>query len=319
MNIAEALRGTRLGRMQSVGPMDLVPILGDQWEDASFAPPTEVFVSNRNYGHLAFDNRAERPTIIPTNAGYVTKQAAQDHAIASAVVVKARAREDVNDAACIQSSQCGHIRSDRYPMLVLPVQLRGAMLNTKGQSRYNKLWPSIQAFNETLAVRPGRAHLSDFLTAYEDELDSFVAQFELVPRMRGAIILVNGGIAGVELAPNEAYWQAVWVPLIRVCYGALALEAGRGAPSVPSTRVPLRDVSDLDDLLAALQSAEDETERLAREVASRLGRVKLIAVSTTKPLRGYSLRTVRTGKRLGGQLLEAKGAPGASYASLCLA
>ena len=123
--IEDILSGTTTGRMQSVGQMQVIPIFGE--DDDTFAPP-EVEVNTTDYGTVNLRNDSDRPTIVPPGAGWVVKQAAQDHAIGSGALMKAGERKTINTAMCIQSSQGGYIRGDKHPMLILPVALRAPAL-----------------------------------------------------------------------------------------------------------------------------------------------------------------------------------------------
>jgi len=72
-------------------------------------------------------------------------------------------------------------------------------------------------------------------------------------------------VAGVERSPSTDYFRAIWRPLIRECYGSMALvEARKGTATVPRTRVPLRPAASLDDLELALAESETEERRLVK-------------------------------------------------------
>jgi len=224
ISIEELLQGTARGRMQGVGHMAVIPLVDDGGADESWAPP-DVEVSTSGYGTVNLGNPGDRPTIVSQGMGWFTKDAAQDHAVGRTSLIPKGALLRDSAAMCIESNQGGYLRAGRSEMLVLPLALRGMALANAGVQKYDKLWPGIRAFHETLGVQHGRAHLTDFLKQYRKELDEFVAQFELVPGQVGAIVLVGDNVVGIERAPNEAFWQRVWEPLIRVCYGSLAIRA----------------------------------------------------------------------------------------------
>ena len=62
LTIDDILRGTESGRAQSVGHMQVVPLLGE--DVGGFAPP-RVEISTTSYGTVVLRNRDARPTIIP--------------------------------------------------------------------------------------------------------------------------------------------------------------------------------------------------------------------------------------------------------------
>ena len=53
-----------------------------------------------------------------------------------------------------------------------------------------------------------------------DKLIRFNAEFEVVDGQRGAIIMINDKIVGIEIAPTHDYWKTVWNSLVRDCYGS---------------------------------------------------------------------------------------------------
>ena len=76
LTVEMILKGTGIGPMQSVGQMQVIPILGD--DDATYAPP-ELEVGTSGYGSVALRNASDKPTIVPYGAGWVVKERAQDH------------------------------------------------------------------------------------------------------------------------------------------------------------------------------------------------------------------------------------------------
>lgn len=309
--VTDVLRGMTAGRIQSVGYMQVIPLIGDSTDDR-FVSPMEgkARISTENYGTLDFDNRSEGVLIVPCHAGYVVKQAAQDHAMSHAGLVEGGKRRAFDTAMCIQQIQCGFIRHGSYRMLILPFALREPALKRRKQREFDKLWSAINAFNTTLGVQGG-GHLEYFLKRFRKELNQFVAEFECVRHQLGAIILVDDQVVGIERAPNHAYWQSVWPCLIRECYGSLALQTARAkgeTPPLPSTRVPLPEtIGSLDELADAVAEVAAEEERRAKslvrellkesfatEVDDEIGGLKLETLSHPR----FVGQVVRDGKRV---------------------
>ena len=291
--LADLLRGTRTGEPQSVGTMDVIPLLLDEpgAEHEDFGDPAELEVSVPNdYGHLGFQNEGERPVIVPGQVGYVTKSATQDHALPGAALVPAKSTVNVHTAACIQSSQSGLMKSGKHEFFVMPATLREAMIATRRESSFDRLWPSIDKFGARYDARLD-GHFVRFLTQFKSELDSFVAQFECVPGQIGAVVAVGGRIVGIERAPSRRLWQSMWVPLIRVCYGSLAVEAAqRGAASAP-LRVPVEPASSFEELHAHTKSADERAAGVCRKAVEALGK---LAFESVEDSRAFSV-TMLTG------------------------
>ncbi len=317
LTVEQILAGTTVGRLQSVGQMAVVPILDDQGGegDSPFAPP-ELEASTTSYGTLHVRNRADRPTIVPPGAAWVTSQRAQDHTTGGGQLVAAGEKRTINTASCIEQSQGGMI-SKAEDMLILPAGLRAHALAQRNQSGYDKLWPEITRFNREFGVT-GSGHLVYFLNQFQKELDQFVAEFERIPRQVGAIILVAGRVVGIERAPSEAFWEKLWVPLIRVCYGSLALKAARSGAGVPATRQPLAlTVKSLEGVQRALEQAAQAAKALVTTTVEALGMKQLTAAPADQSLGDYALHTMAS-RDYAGQIVQ-QDTGRTVYASICAA
>jgi hypothetical protein len=317
LTVEMILKGTGIGPMQSVGQMQVIPILGD--DDLTYAPP-ELEVGTSGYGSVALRNTHDKPTIVPYGAGWVVKERAQDHAVGSGAFVRAGEDRVLNKAMCIQQSQPGLISRAKRALTILPAKLRAKALAIRHVDQYNKLWEHITAFNTSLGVETV-ANLVSFLSRFEKELDEFVAEFELVPRQLGAIVLVGGEIVGVERAPSAAYFAATWESLVRVCYGSLAIAAGKTRRMAPATRLPLITLGERAKTLEALRSALSELrtreEVLAQQLVSFVRALRLErADEADDTLDGAELWTV-AGLQFGGQVVTDGNA--VKYASLIAA
>jgi hypothetical protein len=261
VTVGELVRGCEPGRVQSVGPMQVVPLVSDFGDDR-FAPPTEARIGTAGYGNLVVANPADRALLVPAGAAYMVAQKAQNHALPSAGCVSKQATRTFDTAVCVQQTQGGYIAEGQHELLLLPAALRRAAHPARLEKNFQRLWPAIGEFNAAAGLENTGGHLEKFFEKFRTELDHFVAEFEPVPRQVGAVVLVNGAVAGVERSPSADYFRAVWRPLIRECYGSMALvEARKGTAAVPRTRVPLRPAASLDDLEAALAEAEAEERR----------------------------------------------------------
>ncbi len=315
LSIEEILANRSVGRMQSVGQMQVIPILGE--DDDLFAAP-EVEAGTTGYGKVQVRNRQDRATILPPGSAWVVNKSVQDHAIGSGALVKARSERVIDKAMCIQQTQPGLIEMGRHELQILPARLRARALELRGQSEYNKLWDHIGRF-KSLYGMGGGSNLADFLRNFARELDEFVAEFELVPEQIGAIILVGGKVVGIEVTPSRAYWEKVWTPLVRVCYGSIALHASRAQDAEPPRTRSTLEVLDgtLDGIEAALDAADKAEEAVVRAVVISLAMRTLEAVGKRDDsLAGAKMYTV-SGRGLIGQLVTVgRGEHRIKYASL---
>jgi hypothetical protein len=273
ITIKDILKGTKPGRMQTVGYMQIIPLVSDLVDD-NFAMPNTAEIGTAGYGSMVVKNTdSEFPMILPFGAGFIVKQAAQDHATPSAKVIKKNQQITINNAACIQESQGGHIKKGQHEMTILPWSIKEMALETKEKEKYDKLWPAIRQFNTSLGLMD-RGHLEDFVKKFKDDLDEFLGQFEVVHKQVGAIILMNGIVAGIERAPNYRYWKELWAPLIREGYGSLAVQYAKkfgDVPPPPKTRVPLKSVgiNSLEDIRKALNEAQSKETEITKGIIKK--------------------------------------------------
>lgn len=272
LTIKEVLRGTTPGKMQTVGMMQIIPLLSDI-EFKDFVSPGQAGTfQNHNYGSMTWKNDSDKTMIVPAHTAYLTKQAAQDHALMGAGLLQKNENKTYDTAACVQETQGGYVREGQHGFLILPFSLRESALDKRKQVGYNKLWDDIKALNTRVGVRTGPGHLEYFFKHFDKELDEFVAEFEIIPKQIGAIVLINGHIVGVERSPNHKYWETVWAPIIRGCYGSLAVEYEAtkmvSEDDVQKIRIPLnlKDIKSIDDLKDALHEADKLQEESVKEI-----------------------------------------------------
>lgn len=277
ISISEILKGCVPGRIQSVGLMQIIPLISDVVDErfSAYASPKNVRISTSTYGTLVFNNTTDQQVIVPSQTAYVVKEQAQDHALPHAAVLPKKQVVRYDTAMCIEQSQGGTIGEGAHEMLILPMPLREAAHQIRRQQSYSRLWPAIQKFNQDSDVvdsHGSAGHLEYFLTAYKDQLDKFMAEFEPVENQVGAIILIDGKVVGIERTPNVEYWLDVWRPLIRECYGSLAvLEAkAKGNNNPPKTRVPLRKANSISDLKNALKEASETEYNRVKDIVNRI-------------------------------------------------
>lgn len=302
--MADVLHGCSPKRMQSVGYMQVIPLVSDLSDDR-FASPSEAHseVFTTEYGTLGFRNSGERLLIVPCHAGYVVKQAAQDHAMPNTGLVPPAGERSFNNAMCIQQAQGGMISRGEYRMLILPHALREQALQMRREKNYSKLWEAIAAFNNQMGVR-ATGHLEFFLDHFRRELDEFVAEFECVPRQIGAIILIDDQVVGVERAPSHTYWNGIWPSLIRECYGSLAIRVTQlkgECPTLPVSRRPLPSAHSLDELETIIadiaQQEDDQAKATVREILR-----EQLTLRKDESMAGLSLETTES-DRFAGQVV----------------
>lgn len=314
LTVEDILRGTKSASRQSVGNMEVIPLVSDE-DDETFAPP-DFYASTREYGQIRVRNDSDRPSIVPPGAGWVVEQSAQDHAVCSGALMPAKKTRSLTKACCIQETQGGLISETQGSMLILPASIRSQALAIRNDTSYNRLWDVIRKFKRSVGL-DGSGNLVDFLKAFRRQLDEFVAEFELIPRQVGAVVLINGTVVGVERAPSTQFWRTLWNPLIRVCYGSLAIQNKCERPPVTRTMLKMgqKTLEGLREALTVVTEAEmATTARIVSETDSM--QLQLHKIPDEK-MGEFNLLTVAN-ERLSGQIVRDKEMSVVKYASLCI-
>lgn len=278
ITISEVLKGCTPGKMQSVGYMQVIPLLSPpDMVDLRFAPFTDLISGTEGYGNMYLENKSNMHTIFPMCGGILTKTAAQNHGIGKTKLMAPKSRTMMDHAACIQQTQGGYISKGLYETTIMPYSMRYEAIRVKDVKSYGKLWPAISDFNKEIGTLRTNGHLEYYLEEFGDKLDEFIGQFEIVQNQVGAIILLNGQVAGIERAPNYEFWKALWKPLIRESYGSASLIFGKKGVkhSPPLGRMPINDhnVKDIDSLETEFNLAqkfeEDSVKQTIRDFINK--------------------------------------------------
>lgn len=224
----------KIGRKQQAGVMSVYPLLAED-VNTSLANFEDIkFKGTSEYGTMVFENKSELPFIIPTGYSVITKQLAQDHALPFASLLAPNTIRNIDEACCIQQTQGGYIDGSKVTEFsILPLYIRkkhfeeyvvgrgnhGNINVNVSSLSFSRLWDCISSFQKDL-VKKSEGNLVYFFNKFMDKLTQFNAEFEVVDGQRGAIIMLNDRIVGIEVAPTHKYWKTIWNSLIRDCYGS---------------------------------------------------------------------------------------------------
>lgn len=267
--LRDLLQGLTPGRAQTVANMCVIPLMGPETEYKDVAGIKDISIErDTKYNSLHLKSNSEHVAIVPNGLTFITKQSAQDRTVPAAHLIKSRVKE-VN-VFCVQSSQAGHMRkSDTdHQIRLLPHHLRYQAFKIRAESSrsYDGLWNSLSEYNRMHNLTGD--YLTAYFTKYQDQLEKFVAEFEIDVLQRGAIILINGEVAGIEVAPHQKAFRDIWEPMIRDCYGSEAVMAAKNA--APDESEIIEDVADLDDIVRAVEDAERREREFVRNIVERV-------------------------------------------------
>jgi hypothetical protein len=252
------LAGLRAASFQSWGALDVVGLFpaGDAPDRTRFVAPLEAIklVQVPRYGTMVLRNTADSGLlVVPMHIGFF-QEGAQNHATSRVLILEAGETLTADDCFCIQASQGGLLKEAQQRFLVLPLGLRRPALERRDTNDFSRLWATIDQHNRRYGIARG-GHLERLLRPYFPRLQPLRHAVETLPGQVGAAYFVGGKLAGVEVAPNAAYWQDVAPILTMYCYGLAAVLAAQRGQESARQPLDLDGLADLDDLARRLDAA----------------------------------------------------------------
>jgi len=224
----------------------------------------------RTYGTVQVHSEAERGLLVaPMHIGFF-QRGAQNHATSRTLILEAGETLVADDCFCIQQAQGGYLQEAEQRFLMLPLGLRRRALEVRGQQGFGRLWDHIDQFTRQHGVARG-GHLERFLRPYFRRLQPFRHGLETMPGQVGAAYFIAGRLAGVEAAPNPAYWQDLAPILAIYGYAPAAVRAQERGLVEARRPLPLDGLTDLDDLAGRLAAARHrQQDQLAGQVRQEI-------------------------------------------------
>jgi len=296
MKIKDLLHGYGVGELQHVGIMKMLPITTENtWSNIGDFDKIKID-RDPSYDTLVMGTESEEITIIPHGIAFITEEYCQDRTIPKTYLMKKQC--DCN-ANCIQSSQCGHFSSDKMrDARFIPRTLMLPAWEKSNTKNYSAIWNDIEKYNQ-LSFAGSRAYVTDFLKKYSQELEDFVAQFEVAKNQVGAFIFINDELVGIELVPNYNLWHQMWRPLIRDCYGSDCISLVKRSQN---SEVPLLNIENIN----SISDLENETEKLLKQIndftnqkVSNLIESEITDNHENHKLDDYSVWNIKSNKYIG--------------------
>lgn len=259
--LRDYLAGFEPKQPQIVGNMAVIPLVNSEREFSGIAGAENVKLkSDPDYGLLELMPLEDELTIVPNGYTIITKEKAQDRTVPAVHVLQ---KNKTVQAFCVQSSQSGHMspnNNEQQSIHLLPLAIRHhAHTVYKNKKDIGALWGKLGEMNRELGV--GGDYLVSFFNRFEKDLDQFVAQFEPIPKQRGAIVLINNRVVGIDIMPSPQTFLKIWEMLIRDCYGAEAIRQQKDADVTPISK--LSEVNSINQLLDAVNKMAEEEKKWA--------------------------------------------------------
>lgn len=291
------------GRPQRSGNLTVVPLFGPN-RPGNFTGPLSGLKLNRvnGYGNLELHNpSAAGIAIVPLHMGYIQDNA-QNHALCRSSFIAAGQKRMFEDACCVQAAQGGYLEEREQWFFILPLQLRYKALELRGQKSYSKLWDEIARLNASFHLDK-RGHLEQIISRKRAWLTQYQTRLELLPQQIGALFLLNDRLVGMEIAPNAAYFQELWMPLVCFCYGVAAMPSEKQIKDLDRSILPFAANS----LPALREKLHQNRLRWQEKVATNLAKTpkQSFKVKEEERFLDLTLKTF-TGCQFAGQFVEQK-------------
>lgn len=288
----------QVGRKQQAGVMSVYPLFAEDVKTPLAKFEDIKFHGTSGYGTMVFTNQSEHPFILPTGYAIITKQLAQDHALPFASLLAPESKRHIHEACCIQQTQGGYIDGSKVKsFFILPLYIRkkhfeqtvfprGKNPLWKSPIDFARLWKHISDFQSKL-VKRNEGNLVLFFNKFMEQLTQFNAEFEVLDGQRGAVVLLNDKIVGIEVAPTHEYWKTVWNSLIRDCYGSevIRLTMQNLIEEFQASQELAVDFSGCDSIEAIESAIEKHYQKGIQDLKERLediGRLETIEVDGSK-------------------------------------
>ena len=249
--VEDLLTGTSRDRVQRVGAMQVIPILGD--DNILFDVPSSLIVEDvPSQLGIKIHNSSNKAVIVPHG---FRLEGAMKHTVQS-VIVQGRESKEVG----------GFLASNKNHSHMMPASMRSVLMS---EGSKEQMWRFISNFNYDFGIESNEANLGLFEERYQKQLDTFSSEFELVPNQIGALFVIGNKVAGIEMAPNQKVWTSIWKSIVRDSYGPLAIKQGRKLESV-GYRLLTPEKSTLESLMESLiktrEMEEDNVDLFLEEI-----------------------------------------------------
>jgi hypothetical protein len=306
------LSSYQFGMPQKSGLMTVVPIFGSDFNGKFTGPLSGLKLSGvRGYGTVELSNPSETGiAIVPLHIGYI-QDGAQNHALCRSGFIAAGQTVTFSDACCVQQAQGGYLEGREQWFFILPVQLRFAALQLRGVNSYSKLWEEISRLNHQFGLE-NRGHLEQLITRKRAFLTQYQSRIELLKGQTGALFFLGDQLAGIEIAPNAAYFREMWMPLVCFCYGVSAMYLEKKTVTKVSEIKPFK----AENLAQLREKLQQSRQQIQESVRQSLVKTPWESFEIQEEERFLSLQlSTAIGKNFAGQFVQEEGQ--LVYASLC--
>src|SRR5919206_3671670 len=143
--LGDLLAGLEARQPQAVANMTVIPLVS-QAEEVAVGTLRDIYLEqDPAYNRLVLGTESAHPTILPLGYTFITKERAQDRAVATKAVIPGRGSREV-PAYCVQSSQGGHMaraNRERQEARMLPLGVRRLAFRHRESQDFRALWDGL--------------------------------------------------------------------------------------------------------------------------------------------------------------------------------
>jgi hypothetical protein len=248
--VFDAVRGVAFGPATSFQNLTLVPLVAGRDREADYVVLDEAlargWVRVTEVGEsglvpeLTIDNRGEMAVLLLDGEELVG--AKQNRVLNLTILVPPRHRSTI-PVSCVESGRWRRVshhfgsapRAQFAEGRAAKMQQVTSSLRAHGSRRSDQraVWNAIAEKAVRLKAESDTSAMSAMYERLDHSIEDFVAAFPPVERQVGAVFLVNGRLAGLELFDASSTWRKLSPKLVR-SYALDAIDRKQAAPPVTS-------------------------------------------------------------------------------------
>ncbi len=253
--IAQSLEGLELAGPIAHSGLTIFPLVGADRAGPSYLTLDEALRSKlaeisevSEGGHvpeLQFENKADLPVLLVDGEELIG--AKQNRVLNLSILVRPKSKVTI-PVSCVERGRWayrkrGFSSSDRSMYAAAKAsKLRHVSANMRARrgkfSDQGEVWASIDMKAAAMRTASPTAAMSDVFEQHRESVDSYVEVLRPQANQRGAIYLMNGKVAGVELFDRASTFGKL-APKLTRSYALDAIEVGQGEANIDPMIVSL--------------------------------------------------------------------------------
>jgi hypothetical protein len=247
--VAKALDGVELGLPEQYQNLAVYPLLEkiptpqadylllDDALAAGFARVTEISEGG-SVPELAFENLATRPVLLVDGDELI---GAKQNRILNVTILVPAGRTLIIPVSCVERGRWGfkgrHFGAAKYKLYVKARAMNAARVSASLSERGDRhsdqiaIWRDIDLKMARMQAYSATDAMADIYEQKSSDISGYLAAFETRPHQCGAVFVINGKVAGVELFDSANAFTR-YFPKVLSSYALDALDVDQPRPGV---------------------------------------------------------------------------------------